>query len=79
MSDGLALAGHGWYLVGSVLYVAESPTLAAWSFVIGSVAALLAGILPQLVRLWIQEREGDGEDGVAAAPAHGGWIGAMPG
>jgi len=68
LNDGLALAGHGWYLVGSVLYVAEAPTLAAWSFVVGSVAALLAGILPQLIRLWIQEREGDGADGGPAAP-----------
>jgi hypothetical protein len=67
MNDGLALAGHGWYLVGSVLYVAEAPTLAAWSFVVGSVAALLAGVLPRLIRLWIQEREGDGEDGLPAA------------
>jgi hypothetical protein len=64
LNDGLALAGHGWYLVGSVLYVAEAPTLAAWSFVVGSVAALVAGILPQLVRLWIQEREGEDDGSV---------------
>lgn len=50
----------GCYLVGSVLYLVEAPAAAAWLFVIGSLAALLATVLPQLVRLWIQPREGDG-------------------
>jgi len=62
VQDRLAVAGHGCYLVGSVLYVVEAPTSAAWLFVIGSLAALLASVLPQLVRLWIQPREGDGGD-----------------
>jgi hypothetical protein len=78
MNDGLALAGHGWYLVGSVLYVAEAPLLAAWSFVVGSVAALLAGILPQLIRLWIQEREGDGDDGLPPPSSRTVRVGAAP-
>ena len=67
-NDRLALAGHGWYLVGSVLYVVDAPQVAAWSFVVGSVAALLAGLRPQLIRLWIQERESDGEDAHGLAP-----------
>jgi len=62
VQDRLAVAGHGCYLVGSVLYVVHAPTSAAWLFVIGSLAALLATVLPQLVRLWIQPREGDGGD-----------------
>jgi len=60
VQDRLAVAGHGFYLVGSVLYLVEAPSSAAWLFVIGSLAALLATVLPQLVRLWIQPREGDG-------------------
>lgn len=56
----LAVAGNGCYLAGSVLYLVEAPASAAWLFVIGSLAALLATVIPQLVRLWIQPREGDG-------------------
>ena len=62
VQDRLAVAGHGCYLVGSVLYVVDAPVAAAWLFVIGSLAALLATVLPRLVRLWIQPREGDGGD-----------------
>jgi hypothetical protein len=64
--ESLAVAGNGCYLAGSVLYLVEAPTIAAWLFVVGSVAALVAGILPQLIRLWIQAREGDGDDAVPA-------------
>lgn len=64
VQNGLAVAGNGSYLVGSVLYVMDAPYSAAWWFVVGSVAAVLASMLPRLVRLWIQPREGEG-DGVA--------------
>lgn len=57
----LAIAGNGLYLVGSVLYLVEASVTAAWLFVAGSLAALLAGVLPQLIRLWIQPRESDGD------------------
>jgi uncharacterized membrane-anchored protein len=64
---GLAVAGNGFYLVGSVLYLSEATTLlATWCFVLGSVLAVTSGILPQLVRLWIQPREG--EDDTAEPP-----------
>jgi hypothetical protein len=59
-SHGLATAGNGFYLVGSVLYLSEATTLlATWAFVVGSVLAVTAGMLPQLVRLFIQPREGE--------------------
>lgn len=67
--DGLAHAGNGLYLAGSVLYLIDSPVAAAWLFVVGSVAALLAGVLPQLIRLWIQPRENDGERNPSLAAA----------
>lgn len=61
VQNGLVVAGNGSYLVGSVLYVMDAPYSAAWWFVVGSVAAVLAGILPRLVRLWIQPRESEGD------------------
>lgn len=61
MQQHLAVAGNGCYLAGSVLYLVEAPVPAAWLFVLGSLAALLSGVLPQLVRLWIQPREKDGD------------------
>lgn len=64
---GLATAGNGFYLVGSVLYLSEATTLlATWAFVVGSAFALTAGLLPQLVRLWIQPREGEDDAGCPA-------------
>ena len=63
--EALAVAGNGCYLAGSVLYLVEAPSVAAWLFVVGSAAALLAGVLPRLVRLWIQEREVEGDDAVS--------------
>lgn len=59
--DRLAVAGNGLYLVGSVLYLVEASVAASWAFVAGSAAALTAGFLPRLVRLWIQPREGEGD------------------
>lgn len=67
----LAVAGNGCYLAGSVLYLVEAPVSAAWLFVIGSLAALLATVLPQLVRLWIQPREGDGAGRPGMPPLRG--------
>lgn len=72
VQNGLAIAGNGCYLVGSVLYVMDAPYSAAWWFVVGSVAAVLSGILPRLVRLWIQPRESEGDPSapsIASAPA----------
>lgn len=68
--EGLAVAGNGCYLAGSVLYLVEASVPAAWLFVVGSLAALLAGVLPQLIRLWIQPREPevDPRPGAALAP-----------
>lgn len=66
----LAVAGHGSYLAGSVLFLVDASVSAAWLFVLGSVAALMAGVLPQLVRLWIQPRESDEGDG-AIVPSPG--------
>ncbi len=57
----LSVAGNGCYLAGSVLYLVNASVLAAWLFVVGSLAALLAGVLPQLIRLWIQPRETEGD------------------
>ena len=73
---GLASAGNGFYLVGSVLYLSEATTLlATWAFVVGSALALTAGLLPQLVRLFIQPREGEDDEGSLGRPA---WFGAAP-
>lgn len=55
------MAGNGCYLAGSVLYLLDAPSAAAWLFVVGSALALLAGFLPRLVRLWIQPREASGD------------------
>lgn len=64
IQESLAVAGHGSYLAGSVLFLVDASVSAAWLFVLGSAAALLAGVLPQLIRLWIQPRESDEGDGV---------------
>jgi hypothetical protein len=73
-SHGLATAGNGFYLVGSVLYLSDATTLlATWVFVVGSAFALTAGTLPQLVRLFIQPREGEDDPASTARPA---WFGA---
>lgn len=66
VQETLTVAANGCYLAGSVAYLVEAPSVAAWLFVVGSAAALLAGVLPQLIRLWIQAREVDGDDVVSA-------------
>jgi hypothetical protein len=75
-SHGLATAGNGFYLVGSVLYLSEATTLiATWAFVLGSVLAVASGILPQLIRLWIQPRESEDDP---ASPVARPWFDAVP-
>lgn len=66
----LSVAGNGLFLAGSVLYLLDvSHLLGTLMFVAGSAAALLAGLMPQLIRLWISPRESDRDDVVPPAPA----------
>lgn len=68
----LSVAGNGLFLAGSVLYLSESVALlGTLAFVAGSASALLAGLLPQLMRLWICPRESDGDDVPALGRATG--------
>lgn len=65
----LSVAGNGLFLAGSVLYLSESVALlGTLAFVAGSASALLAGLLPQLIRLWICPRESE-ENDTPATPA----------
>lgn len=65
----LSVAGNGLFLAGSVLYLSESVALlGTLAFVAGSASALVAGLLPQLMRLWICPREGEEDVPATVAP-----------
>lgn len=70
LQHNLSVAGNGLFLAGSVLYLPDvSHLLGTLMFVAGSAAALLAGLMPQLIRLWISPRESDRDDVVPPAAA----------
>ncbi len=63
LQHNLSVAGNGLFLAGSVAYLSDGTTwMGTLAFVLGSAAALLGGLIPQIARLWVAPREGDGDD-----------------